>query len=146
MNRLFKYIIFCSCMITFMFVISNLSKWLSPIDLGEVKSSYSGTIIDSIAYRKGLYTHVLLKRNNLKDTIIRYPEGMKLGDSVIKEPNTPYIFLKRNQKIWISKTIKIDYKSRLHKKFPVEWRCKWLDASEWDSLSQYKEEVLNICK
>ena len=146
MNRLFKYILFFSCVVTFMFVISNLSKWLNPIDLGEIKSSYSGIIIDSIAYREGVYAHVLLKRKNLKDTIIRYSEGMKLGDSVLKEPNTPYIFLKRNKKIWISKTIKIDYKSRLNTKFPEEWRCKWLDASEWDSLSPYKEEVLNMCK
>lgn len=128
-----------------MFIISNLSRWLNPINLEEIKSSYSGIIIDSIAYREGVYAHVLLRRNNLKDTIIRYSEGMKLGDSVLKEANTPYIFLKRNKKIWISKTIKIDYKSRLNKEFPEEWRCKWLDASEWDSLSIYKDSLFQIC-
>lgn len=48
-----------------MFVISNLSKWLNPIDLGEVKSSHSGIIIDSTAYKKGIYAHVLLKRKKI---------------------------------------------------------------------------------
>ncbi|GAA5084193.1 hypothetical protein GCM10023210_03750 [Chryseobacterium ginsengisoli] len=105
--------------------------------IADIKVEIYGTIKKKVAVREGLITHAKISRYKKSDTLILLGIAnnklINIGDSIIKNKNSPFFFIlekgknpKKLKYTLISKTIFID------KNFPKEWKdsCKtvWKDV------------------
>lgn len=157
MKFFFKYFLFFICIFFIFYILSNLSNWLNPdgveVDLDEIRAERE-LVLTKIDTLRGstpdLFIFTELKNGEIYKmylgtidmSLYRF---LKEGDYLLKKSNENTCIVIRDGKTNIFSFIRIPYKSRLNKEFPLEWRCKWLKSSEWDSLSIYKDSLFQIC-
>lgn len=107
------------------------------ITISQIKEEYKGVIIDKYSTRNTPPTHLRVLVNNIEKIQISPYEAVvdnaEIGDSIIKVKNENIVYLKRdNEPVKTFFYTKISYKDRRSKRFPKEWKDKWLESSEWD--------------
>jgi len=102
--------------------------------ISEIKSEFRGKVLEKIAVRPNLYTHLKIKMEN-KDTLIFFdPKKIIIGDSIIKYKNEPFCYIKNTDRNSNQREIftVINEELYLSSEFPAEWKekCKneWRDA------------------
>lgn len=104
--------------------------------LADIKIEIKGKIKKKVAVRKDLLTHAKISRYKKSDTLVFFGENIdrvKIGDSIVKDKNSPFVYVLKDGK----QTIKLNYvlipKSLLNEEdFPKEWKdsCK----TRWKSV------------
>lgn len=151
MKKIYKYLLFILFSLSFFYVISNIGTGNSTYN--EIRQERIGVIIsiDSLRSAKDHYTLRDINNNteqfpNGMPIVKQFKEVIEVGDSLIKNKNDVYcIVIKKNGTKLKVRYTSIPYQMRLNENFPKKWRCKWLEASKWDSLSIYKNKVFEVC-
>ncbi len=130
MKKLIKYIIFFISFFLFVKITNYLTRNSDEkFVIKDIKLELTGQIIKKVDIRKGLFTHLKIRRNKQADTVIfagGFIDHSSVGDLIVKKKNTPYCFV-------VSKGIKRKYpftlipKKMIHNEnFPPAWRdsCK----------------------
>ena len=110
----------------------------------KIKSEFKGKIVRIYATKKTIPTHLKVDLTNGKIIDISPNQYLvneaDVGDSLIKPKNENRIYLiKKNKKKLAFFFTKISYETRNNKNFPIEWKYKWLESSEWDKNGKNKE-------
>lgn len=135
--KLYSFIIFAifflGCII---YVLSLPEGNNNKFILADIKIEVKGKIKKKVAVRKDLLTHAKISRYKKSDTLVFLGENIdnvKIGDSIVKNKNSPFIYVLKDGK----QTLKLNYvlipKSLLNEKdFPKAWKdsCKnsWRSA------------------
>jgi len=95
----------------------------------DIKVQVKGIVVEKIALRKNLYLNVKLKREKKIDTVVdvsSFNDSINIGDSLIKNSNTPYCFIIRNKVKKKYPFTLIPKKMIQNENFPPAWRdsCK----------------------
>lgn len=119
------------------FTITKFSKSGNiKLKVEKIKSEFQGRIVEIYAPKKTLPTHLKVLLSNGK--IISISPNQQLvtvadvGDYVMKPKNENIIYLIKNNKKLTFFYTKISYETRNSNYFPIEWKNKWPESSEWD--------------
>lgn len=158
MRKLREFFLFFLFAIMFYFVVSSLNDWINPdgveINLDEIRLEREVVLTD-IDTLRGETPDVFIFTSIKSDQSYKIYLGtidtglyhyLEKGDVLLKKANDNICLILRGEKTKKFSYMRIPYRSRLNKNFPIEWRCKWLESSEWDSLSSYKKKILKICE
>ncbi len=121
-----------------MFLIRTFISTPSGITLkiDEIKSEFSGIIIEKYSVRNTKPTHLKIKTKSNFIEICpnsQIVNNANVGDSLIKPKNENFVFLKKlNKKEEKFFYTRISKETRNHNIFPKEWKDKWLESSEWE--------------
>lgn len=138
MNKIKKIILSVLGFIFFIFIFEYVIKPIGSVKIviKDIESEFEGVVIKKYSLRKTEPTH--LKIRTVKGDMIdispdnKIVVAAKIGDSINKPKNENFIFLSRQgykKKFFYTR---ISHKDRKHRKFPEEWKNKWLNSSEWN--------------
>jgi len=132
-----KKIFFILMLVNFSNCVDTLEKfsYIKSRDrlIKSINTEYSGIVIEKFSPRKNMEsTHFAL---NTGDTICPtnsiVMEILNIGDSIRKDSGDNYISIYSKEgelkKTWL---MKIPSKYREDDRFPVQWKGKWMEASE----------------
>ncbi|GAA5084200.1 hypothetical protein GCM10023210_03770 [Chryseobacterium ginsengisoli] len=119
--------IFLAGFILFLIIYSPNNITKSTIE--RLQFEIKGKVIEKIEVRKNLISHVKLKISNKKDTVIFIGESIdsiNIGDYMSKSKNSPFFYVKNNQKFKKLKFVSISKNVIYDENFPKEWKdsCK----------------------
>lgn len=146
-NRILLFIIgIILSVIAFVFFIDKKSIVRVDDIIKDIELEFRGKIINKKSYRNGSSTHLEIKSDQHDSIFVIPPYNTRLinnseiGDKIIKLKNENIIELYRKDSL-IEQFyyIRISYKHRYSKKFPIEWRDKWIQSSRWDSLNKLEK-------
>jgi len=109
------------------------------VKVAEIQSNFEGIIMREFKVRDtDKPTHLEVKIDNGNKVVEISPnqaviDYADVGDSIIKPRNENTVYIKKlnGQRMDFFYT-KLSYDTRSHRKFPEEWKNKWLRSSEWD--------------
>jgi hypothetical protein len=111
----------------------------------KIRSEFKGKIVKIYATKKTIPTHLEVALTDGK--IINISPNQYLvnsadvGDFLIKPKNENRVYLiKSNKKKLTFFYTKISYETRNNKNFPVEWKNRWLESSQWDEKTDKDEK------
>lgn len=146
-NKIHLRIIFGIIIIFTMFYTINRFSQLGNVKLKveKIKSEFRGKIVRIYATKKTIPTHLEVLVTNGKIINISPNEYLvnsaEVGDYLIKPKNENQIYLiKSNKKKLTFFYTKLSYETRNNKNFPIEWKNKWLESSQWDTKNGNDEE------
>lgn len=141
---LFKIAFGISIIFICFFTITKFSKSANiKLKIEKIKSEFQGRIVEIYATKKTLPTHLKVLLSSGK--IISISPNQQLvakadvGDYLIKPKNENRIYLIKNNKKLTFFYTKISYETRNSNNFPIEWKNKWPESSEWDKNSNDDE-------
>ena len=106
----------------------------------DIKSDFDGKIIEKIALRKDLLSHIKIKRYKAADTIIFIGENInnvQVGDSILKQKNSPYFYIENKNNITRKYIyVKVLKKDLNDKDFPLLLKNKF--ENEWKDCVVYR--------
>ncbi len=141
---LFKIALSISFFLFLFFNITEFSKSSNiKLKIEKIKSEFHGKIIKIYATKKTSPTHLKVILSNGKIISISPNQQLitaaNVGDYLVKPKNENRIYLIKNKKKLTFFYTKISYETRNNDNFPIEWKNKWPESSEWDK----KNETVN---